>query len=291
MAAGPREQEDTAPAPEMSTLDEGEVPEDLVAIARKVRDLPVGERMAAISVPLLGRPYKVDAAGEGLPPDTDPPARYDVFDCLTFVEEVLSLALPADPASAPMVRRGLRYGPDGGAVYDYRNHFMLTEWVPNNIDAGWLEDITAQLGETWLLEKDISAQTWKWWKRRKLFSLPDDRLPVGHYSMPLLSLGAAAKAVDKIPDGALILTVRADKPGVPIVVTHIGFKIPSASLPMMRHATKMGEEPRVRDDKLSWYFEHVRWYDWWPVVGINVLMPRELGPRVSRLPPVARAAG
>jgi hypothetical protein len=263
-------------------VDEGAMPTVLVDIARSVRHLPIGARMKAISDPLVGLPYVVDATGEGRSPDLDPPARYDAFDCLTFVEEVLALAIPGDPLAASQVRHELRYG-EAEASYHNRSHFMLEEWIPRNIENGLLVDITAELGETHLIEKEVGERTWSWWGKRKHFDLPDARLPTGHFQLQVMSLGAAFEVLEDIPDGALILTVRESREYVPIVVTHIGFKIPGADVPRMRHATKMGEDPRIRDDRLAWYLEHMRWYHRWPVEGITVLMPQELGPRRSML--------
>lgn len=265
--------------------DEGVVPPELIAIAREVRNEPLGERMRAVSEPLKGRPYLEGGTGEGVAPDDDPPVRYDAFDCLTLVEEVLALTLGPDPSSAPDIRNALRYA-DGEQTYSARNHFMLQEWVPHNLENGLLVDITAEVGETHLVQKEVGASTWRHWKRRSLFALADDRLPHGTFQLQVLSLGAAAEALDRIPDGALLLTVRQNRPSVPIVVTHLGFKIPSTpEIPLMRHATKMGEEPRVRDDRLRWYVEHLRWYANWPVEGITVLMPQELGPRLQPTAP------
>lgn len=276
---------DTTAPPASPTFDEGDIPAELIEIARRVHDQPIGVRMAAISEPLMGRRYLNDAVGEGVPPDLDPPARYDAFDCLTFVEEVLALAMAGDPLSAPAIRQELRYANGAPVTYSNRNHFMLEEWIPHNIENGLLEDITADLGETHLIEKLVTPKTWSWWKKRSLFKVPDARLPTGTFRLQVMSPGAAAEAVDRIPDGALILTVRQSRDYVPIVVTHIGFKVPSPTIPLMRHATRMGSEPRVRNDKLVWYLEHVRWYHRWPVEGITVLMPREIGPRLSAISP------
>jgi len=274
--------EDTASLEPPPVIDVGVVPVDVARVAREVRTLPLGERMAAVSEQLLGRPYQVDATGEGVEPDRDPPARYDVFDCLTFVEEVLALTLSGDPLSAPMVRRGLRYGA-ARSRYDDRRHFMLTEWIPGAIADGWLRDITDTLGPTHLLQLDLDPDTWRWWRRRSLFRLPDSRLPTGHFELPVMSVDAAMDAAADIPPGALILTVRHPKEGVPIVVTHLGFKIPSPpERPLVRHATKMRGK-QVMDHSLLWYLDHLRWYDQWPVEGISVLMPQEAGPRLSRL--------
>ncbi|MFT5680660.1 MAG: hypothetical protein ACI8RZ_001566 [Myxococcota bacterium] len=272
----------TEPVAEPIIFDEGVVPDEILQAAIEARDLPLGERMERVSRPMLGMPYLVDAVGEGVLPDADPPARYDVYDCLTFVEEVLALAMPADPRSAPMIRNQLRYT-DGTPGYTTRRHFMLEQWIPENLASGWLKDITAEFGETHLIEKQVTAQTWSSWKHRRKFQIEDEQLPTGHYSLPVLSLDAAIAAADQIPPGALILTVRRSKAHIPIVVTHVGFVIPSDTEPRMRHATKMGRRV-VRDERLAWYFDHVRWYDWWEVEGISILMPQELGPRKTRLP-------
>jgi len=283
MVADPQEDQSVPP----QRTDEGNMPENLVLAARDARNLPLGLRMKAVSEPLLGSPYLVDAVGEGVAPDPDPPARYDAFDCLTFVEEVMALALAPDPVNAPRIRNALRYR--NGVIdnqkvsYEDRNHFMLAEWVPRNIANGFLKDITSTLGETHLLQKELTAATWKRWKRRSLFHLSESRLPRGRFSLPVLSLSAAEDAMERIPDGAILLTVRKSYDSIPIVVTHLGFKIPSDAEPRMRHATKMGTEPRIRDERLPWYLEHLRWYRNWPIEGISVLMPQEFGPRKGRL--------
>jgi len=261
---------------------EGGIPVELVERAKESANQPLWERMRAVSTPLKGTPYQVDAAGEGWGPDPDPPVRYDAFDCLTFVEEVLALTIPADPLSAPLVRNALRYGPSGEISYENRNHFMLHQWIPHNIRGGLLVDITTELGPTVLMQKSVSTNTWNRWKSRPKFALTDDQLPTGSYELNVLPLDVALEEVGNFPPGALVITVRENRSYVPIVVTHIGFVIPSddPERPLMRHATKMGSEPRVRDDFLDWYLEHLANYRYWKVAGVVVLMPQEASHRV-----------
>ena len=237
--------------------------------------------MRDISQPLKGLPYQVDPVGEGAGPDPDPVARYDVFDCLTFVEEVMALGLPVDPASAPEVRTALRYGPSGEVTYENRNHFMMHQWIPHNIKNGMLADITTDLGTTVKMTKVVESRTWTRWKSRPRFLLSDDQFPVGEFSLDVLPLDQALLSLSSIPPGALVLTIRENRSYVPIVVTHIGFVVASddPERPLLRHATKMGSEPRVRDDFLQWYFEHLQNYRYWKVAGVVVLMPQEFEPR------------
>ena len=90
-------------------IDMGVIPDPVAKIAREVVNQPLAYRMKAVSEPFLGLPYLIDGHGEGIGPDSDPPARYDAFDCLTFLEEILSLAFAGDPVSAPYYRQALRY--------------------------------------------------------------------------------------------------------------------------------------------------------------------------------------
>lgn len=261
-------------------------PENVIAQVRDARARPLGERIELASRAFLGLPYLNDAAGEGVGIDPDPPSRYDAFDCLTFVEEVLALALAGDPLSAPAVRDALRYA--GSPSYDHRRHFMEAQWIPDAIRDGFLEDITSRVGHARELRKDVTAEVWRRWRRRGLFQLADTALPLGEWTLPYLDLVQAVEAVPRIPAGALVVTLREERAWSPVVVTHISMVVPApeGSPPgtelRMRHATRMGRQT-VRDDRLGWYANHLRDYVNWPALGITVLMPREQGPRLSAL--------
>ncbi|MES2641560.1 MAG: N-acetylmuramoyl-L-alanine amidase-like domain-containing protein [Myxococcota bacterium] len=258
----------------------------VISAIREARTRTLGERVEIASRGFLGLPYLNDAAGEGLGIDADPPSRYDAFDCLTFVEEVLGLALAGDPIYAPAVRDALRY--TGGPAYDHRRHFMEAQWIPDAIRNGLLEDITARVGRARELRKDVTPEVWRRWRRRGLFQLPDAVLPLGEWTLHYLDLAEAVAAVPRIPAGALVVTLREERAWSPVVVTHISMVVPPAegSPPgaelRMRHATRMGRQT-VRDDRLGWYAAHLRDYVNWPALGITVLMPREQGPRISAL--------
>ena len=256
----------------------GVIPDRVAAVARSVATAPLPERRAAISEPFVGLPYLLNGHGEGTGPDTDPPARYDAFDCLTFLEEILALSMAGDPVGAPVIRDALRYR-DAEVGYGARHHFMMMQWVPENIAAGFVEDITHTLGETHRIEKEVTRQTWQNWKGTYGFELQLDELPVGRFGLNVLSLDAAEAAVERIPAGAIILTIRQPKGWKPILVSHVGFMVPVAAgePPRVRHATKT-QGGSVRDHFLANYIERMRWYQR-PVEGITVLMPIEQGPR------------
>jgi len=257
-------------------------PADLVERVRQHADLPLPQRMRAISDPWVGTTnYLLGALGEAGGIDQDPVTRYDAFDCLTFVEEVMALALSPDPARAHEVRMGIRYRNGDPWTYENRRHFMLAEWIPGSIDEGWTADITATLPGAEPRTKTVTAETWAGWRQRPSFPLTDERLPVGTLSFHVLPLDAAEHALDQIPDGALVFTVRALWDHLPIAVTHVGIKVP-AERPTLRHASRLGTRKGVKDTSLAWYTEHQRSYEHWPVEGYIVLMPLEQGPRRIR---------
>lgn len=255
----------------------GQIPPDVVSAARSARNATLPRRMRAVSDALLDRPYESDPLGEGQGVDADPFARYDAFDCLTFLEEVLALALAPEPEHAADVRNALRYG-SGPRTYAGRRHFMELQWVPGNIEDGWLVDTTAEYGTVVELHRDVTLQTWKSWGRRVRFAHADDELPVGPMELDVLPLARAREVVDAIRPGSLILTVRVDRPPVPIWVTHVGFVLPDAERPTVRHSTKMGKGSS-RDHGLDWYLGHLETYRNWPVLGISILEPVDYGPR------------
>ena len=261
--------------------DPGALPREVAQLAYATRTRPLPERIGAISALFLDRPYQDGCTGEGRGFDLDPPARYDVFDCVTFLEEVLALALAPDPAWTAWYRTQLRFH-GGVSSYETRNHFFVMQWIRHNVEAGFFRDVTAELGEATLIEREISSATYASWRRRDRFPLGDERLPLGTMHLPVLPLDQALAVVDDIPPGAIVVTVRIPLDHIPIVVTHVGFTVPAES-PTMRHATRMGDG-RVRDDSLSWYIEHLKSYTNWPVAGISVLVPLEQGPRALASP-------
>lgn len=266
------------------------IPAETLAAVRAVANAPVGRRMEAASHDFLGLPYLNEAAGEQDAGDPDPPARYDTFDCLTFVEEVLGLALSADPLYAPGIRDALRYkdaGPRPGwtRAYDERRHFMEAQWLPDAVRNRLLVDITDRVGPSQVFSHQVTPQTWQNWRHSRFFHLPAALFPVGTWTMRYLDLATANASAANIPPGAVVLTLRQPRPWSPIVITHVSLVVEDASGKIhMRHATRMGSQ-KVRDDDLSWYLKHLYDYVNWPSLGIAVYLPQEQGPRVSALHP------
>lgn len=257
-------------------------PESVVQVALDTRSEPLAQRIDAISALWLGKPYQLGPLGEGLGGeiDSDPITRYDVFDCLTYVEEVMALAMAPDPRRAHELRMAMRYT-QAPANYENRRHFMLAEWIPGTEQDGWMRDITAELPGAEPRSKTVTSQTWAGWKKRKGFPLSDARLPVGTMDFHILPLSVSSETLAAIPDGAVIFTVRALWDHLPIAISHVGIKVPGDK-PTMRHASRMGQRV-VRDDDLGWYVKHLGTYKNWPSEGLLVMMPVEYGPTPGHL--------
>lgn len=101
------------------------------------------QRIESVSSRYLDRPYLVSPLGEGPAGvyDQDPLYRFDGFDCTTFVETVLARSLAKDFADFERLINLIRYK-DGVVSFRARNHFTDADWIANNIQAGFLRDVT-----------------------------------------------------------------------------------------------------------------------------------------------------
>ena len=253
------------------------LPEDVSERIRELRGQPLGARIKAHSDPWLGSSYTNGPLGEAGGVDPDPMVRFDTFDCLTFVEEVLTLALAPDPVATQEIRLALRYSSPGTPTYENRRHFMLAQWIPEVIEDGWMTDLTPQFPGAVRIQREVLESTWENWSKRSEFDLPDELLPTGVQQFWYLPLDEALAAVDSIPEGTVVFTLRKPLPHIPIAVTHVSITIPG-DIPTLRHASKMGSG-LLRDHSLAWYFEHLKSYKNWPVAGVILLQPVDYGPR------------
>jgi len=91
------------------------------------------ERIRFFSKALEGTPYFLGPTGEGRygAVDPNPIADFTRFDCVTFMESVLGLALSRHaPEVLPNIE-SIRYHGDT-IGYANRNHYFTGEWIPNN---------------------------------------------------------------------------------------------------------------------------------------------------------------
>ena len=136
----------------------------------------------------VGTPYVLDPLGEEVAPDMDPLIRFDAFDCTTFVETVLS---NGDVNKLNKIRYK-----DGQISFINRNHFIESDWLPNNADL--VENISAHFGKTAI--RTVTINRSEWLKRVHNITAPKsittvnlEYLPYGNFAtikteMPLVVL-------------------------------------------------------------------------------------------------------
>ncbi len=178
----------------------------------------VAARVEAFSALLLGAPY----AAHGLTGSADVPeaftAAVDRFDCVTYVETVLSLARASTVDGFLDELRQLRY--DGGRVeWKRRNHYM-TSWISRNAARA---DVLRPLS-------DASAAVLK---ERRLDAVPG--LPARQARFSCVPKGKLKRLELFLRTGDLVFFVstRAD-----LDVFHCGLLVRSEGQWKLRHASR-----------------------------------------------------
>ena len=123
----------------------------------------------------MAAPYLLSPLGEGEMPDPDPRFRMDAFDCTTFVETAIAMAICSDLPEVERLLDDIRY--TGDPSFQSRRHLMTSQWIPELIADGYVEDVTKQIGKKktkWIRLK-LTKKRWK--KRRIARSLKLDRVP------------------------------------------------------------------------------------------------------------------
>lgn len=171
----------------------------------------------------LGAAYVLDPLGEGTGYDPDPLIRFDAFDCTTFVETVL--------ADGDVERLNkIRYA--GGVVaFENRNHFIETDWLPNNSDL--VENVSAQYGKTAVRHVTVDKRAWA----HVAHGVDIDALPVTtdiEY-IPYNALGRINNTRPLIVLFMVGMREKYAKMATDISVVHMGFLLPGGNV--LRHAS------------------------------------------------------
>src|SRR5262249_57950217 len=108
----------------------------------------------------VGTPYRVSPLGEGSGRDADPRIRFDAVDCQTFVEETIALSLAGRAAEVESLLTELRYRRE--PTYEDRNHLMEAQWLPHNLEKGFVRDVTRRYGGEAAIQasKQLTTRTW-----------------------------------------------------------------------------------------------------------------------------------
>ncbi len=171
----------------------------------------------------VGAKYIRNPLGEGVDPDSDPIIRFDAFDCTTFVETVLANG-DVDKLNK------IRYK-NGEIDFLKRNHFIATEWLPNN---SWLvENVSSMYGKTAIRTVTINRSAWM----KNVHNIYDTTPAKTAYLeyIPYQTMGEI-----KVDESRIVLFVLSpsekmyNKTGTDLAVYHMGFLLPNG---VFRHAS------------------------------------------------------
>lgn len=214
-----------------------------------VKKLSVRERAVHFANIFLHNktPYVADPLGEGPKGEISqaPLYRFDAFDCTTFVETVMALALSTTPAEFKARMNQIRYK-DGAVNYVMRNHFTSVDWIPNNQAYGFVKDITLQVAgshtkwsQTWIDKAGWYAKKGEEFKELGA-GIPQTLAQIAYIAKEdLLNINGLE---DRIPSGSIFNLVRPNwdlvkAAGTRLDVSHQGFLIREDGVLYMVHAS------------------------------------------------------
>ena len=270
----------------------------------------MAERIDWISSHFSGTVYVLGSLGEGPKARYDqfPQYRVDAFDCDTYVNTVLSLALANSLESFQQCIKFSRYK-NGKIAYINRNHFTSLDWNINNQQRGVLKDITLDIKDQknqpvalfavslinkpgWYAHKTISTirlQNEDKIKQGQLLTelrSKGEQLKVTSSKIPYLPLTALFQQDNKpnlylfsqIPNGAIIEIVRPDWDlrdliGTSLDVSHLGFAIKIKDQLYFRQASS--QKGKVIDVPLIDYLNEARTSPTIKGINVQVIVPEK----------------
>ena len=259
---------------------------------KQVSDISQAEKIEYFSRKFLGSPYCLGALGEGKQSlfDQNPLYRFDCFDCLTYVNTVLALAVSSNWAEFTQTMIRLNYY-DIDPQYVNRFHFMSVDWNIENEKSGFIADVTTTIkdseGKSFALCAEAVIDRPAWFKKRSLQDLKlidpitqenalrllaqlhlaaEDKKPEQAKVMylPIEKLfnqeGEVITSIfEQIPHASIVEIVRPnwdlrETIGTHLLVSHLGFVFQTEKGVMFRHATSI--EKRVVEVPLSMYLQN-----------------------------------
>lgn len=268
----------------------------------------MAERIDWISNHFSGTVYELGSLGEGPKARFDqyPQYRVDAFDCDTYVNTVLSLALANSLETFQKCLKLTRYK-QGKMTYINRNHFTSIDWNKNNQQRGVLKDFTLNIKDkknksvalyavtiinkpTWYAHKDLSTirlQNENKEQQEKLLAelkIKGSRLKTTQSKLPYLPFTALFGENNKpnlylfsqIPSGAIIEIVRPNWDlrqliGTSLDISHLGFAIKIKDQLYFRQASS--KQGKVIDVPLIEYLKEAQSSPTIKGINVQVVVP------------------
>jgi hypothetical protein len=267
------------------------------------------DRIVWISNHFKGAPYRLGALGEGSKARYDqfPRYRVDAFDCDTYVNTVLALALANSVDMFKQCNAFNRYK-NGEVSYINRNHFTSIDWNKNNQQRGVLLDITLSIHNSkhqsvaQFAKAIIDKPNWYAHKTLKVIRLFNTTSSINQNRLAELkskghSLGITLSKIpyiplatlflpngepdlylfSQIPNGSVIEIVRPNwdlrsQIGTALNVSHLGFAIRIKDQLYFREASS--HEGKVIDVPLIGYLKEAQNSPTIKGINIEVIVPK-----------------
>jgi hypothetical protein len=264
--------------------------EELYHKLNNMPNISMAQRIDWISKQFLGVPYVLGSLGEGPKGRYDqfPRYRIDGFDCDTYVNTIVSIALAHSLPSFQQCINDMRYS-KGTASYVHRLHFTGLDWNQKHQQAGLFKDITLSFKNkdhqpvAKLATAQVEKPNWYAFKTVETIRLQNaDKKQQEARLAELKAKGAQLKTATEtvpyipfnalfpknnqpnmhlfaqIPDGAIIEIVRPnwnlrEKIGTALNISHLGFAIRTKDQLYFRQASS--EYGKVVDVPLVEYLQ------------------------------------
>jgi hypothetical protein len=239
-------------------------------LSQYAKETSVQNRLQLFSQKFLGLPYGINGPlGEGAlgKYDEDPLYRFDTFDCTTYVETVIALALSHNVDEFEYDLNHIRYE-NGEVDYLKRNHFTDLQWIPFNVENGMLSEINLDIAPAAAIKMATALIDFPNWLRsmklnaiiipdateaEKEVRLEELHAEASHFSAQQAQVSYIEidwilqhpEVLNRIPSGALVNFVRpnwdlTELIGTHMNISHQGFLFWRGQTLFLRHASTSG---------------------------------------------------
>ncbi len=235
------------------------------------------KRVLKIARHFVDAPYIFSPLGEGPghSPDPDPLFRTDAIDCLSLAETSLALAAKPEMPAALQRLEQIRYT-DGKVDFAWRKHFPESQWIPENERAGFIKDITREVGGSFAVPvwKTVNAKIYAKRKKSIELDLPESRVPNGTFRWWMIPIDKMEEVMSRIPSGALVFIVRDDYNTIPYRISHVGIVAQNKNGTHLIHA-KDDTVHRVVEMPFADVIHRHEQFVKWPAAGFSIYLPTE----------------
>jgi len=254
-------------------MNESQINKKIIALSESNKTY--NQKLKTLTKLFMKTPYILNVLGEG---KKKPIYSFKGVDCVTYVETVLAISNSKNLKDSINLLQKIRYK-NAEIKYNKRNHFMMTQWIPNNEKLGLIEETTDKVYKNIkIMQKSITKSNFD--KKFKAFKILNKDLPIGEYKIKYIPIDKFIKYQSKlkIQDGTIMVVIRENRKDYPIFTSHLGFIINSKKGKVFRSAVTNSYYKEVRDYNLASYLRfYTKYYSKtsWKIIGVSLYSPKD----------------